>query len=185
MKKTVLTFGIISGVVATVLMWSTMLIMDRVGFDRGYLLGYTGIVLSFLLVFFGIRSYRENVGAGSITFGRAFAVGILITVISSVMYVISWEILYHTFMSDFLTKFTAYSLDKLKASGATPEVIAQKTKEMDQMKAIFANPIYRYLMVFIEPFPVGLLITLISSAILRKSPSGSVAPTTTARMASQ
>lgn len=45
-------------------------------------IGYTTIVLSFLLVFLGIRSYRENVGNGRITFGRAFGVDILITLVS-------------------------------------------------------------------------------------------------------
>ena len=70
MKKTVLTFGLISGAVSSVLMLSTALLLDRIGFDKGVIVGYTGIVLSFLLVFFGIRSYRENVGGGQITFGR-------------------------------------------------------------------------------------------------------------------
>ncbi len=82
MKKTVLTFGLISGAVSSVLMLSTALFLDRIGFDKGVIVGYTGIVLSFLLVFFGIRSYRENVGGGQITFGRALSVGLLITLIS-------------------------------------------------------------------------------------------------------
>src|SRR4029078_2796918 len=69
MKKIVLTFGLISGAVAAVLMFSTMLFAARIGFDRGLIVGYTTIVVSLLLVPFGIRSYRENVGDGNITFG--------------------------------------------------------------------------------------------------------------------
>jgi len=91
MKKTVLVFGLISGAVAAALMFLTLPFADRIGFERGYIVGYTTIILSFLLVFFGIRSYRENIGGGSITFGRAFAVGILITLISCVCYVVAWE----------------------------------------------------------------------------------------------
>ena len=82
MKKTVLTFGLISGAISALMMFATLPVIDKIGFDTGAIVGYTAIVLSFLLVFFGIRSYRENVGGGTITFGRAFAVGILITVIS-------------------------------------------------------------------------------------------------------
>ena len=101
MKKTVLTFGLISGVVSSLLMLLTVPFIDRIGFDRGVFVGYTAIVLSFLLVFFGIRSYRENVGGGEITFGRAFTVGILITLISCAFYVLTWEVVYFKIMPDF------------------------------------------------------------------------------------
>jgi len=68
--------------------------MEKIGFDKGMFVGYTAIVVSFLLVFFGIRSYRENVGNGHITFGRGLAVGILIALITSLSYVATWEIIY-------------------------------------------------------------------------------------------
>ncbi len=79
MKKTVLTFGIISGVIVTVLMGITTLFADRIGFDRAVIVGYTSMLIAFLLVFVGIKSYRDNIGNGQISFGRAFTVGILIT----------------------------------------------------------------------------------------------------------
>src|SRR5689334_9333143 len=84
MKKTVLTFGLISGAVSSLMMVATVPFADRIGFDKGAVVGYTSIVLSFLLVFFGIRSYRDNAGNGQITFTKAFAVGITITVISCI-----------------------------------------------------------------------------------------------------
>jgi hypothetical protein len=87
MKKTVLTYGFISGGVAAALMLATRPFVDSLHGRKGEIVGYTGIVLSALLVFFGVRSYRENVGEGRISFGRAFAVGILITLISCVCYV--------------------------------------------------------------------------------------------------
>jgi len=71
MKKTVLVFGLIAGVLMSVMMLITLPFIDRIGFDRGAVVGYTGMVLSFLLIFFGIRSYRENVGvARSLSGGR-------------------------------------------------------------------------------------------------------------------
>src|SRR5258705_2057613 len=116
MKKTVLIFGLISGAVAAAMMFATLPFADRLGFERGLIIGYTTIILSFLLVFFGIRSYRENIGGGSITFGRAFAVGILITPISCVCYVVACEILYYNFMPDFVAKYTAQHFVKEKAA---------------------------------------------------------------------
>src|SRR4030095_10080481 len=108
MKKKVLTFGLISAGVAALLMFATMPFVYRIGFDKGFIVGYTGIVVALLLVPFGIRSYRENIGGGHITFGRAFAVGILITLISGICYVVAWEILYYNFLPDFVEKYSAY-----------------------------------------------------------------------------
>ena len=168
MKKTVITFGLISGAVSALLMLSTLPFVDKIGFDKGAIVGYTAIVLSFLLVFFGIRSYRENVGAGQISFGRAFAVGILITLISSACYVITWEIIYFKFMPDFCDKYASYMVEKVRASGGTQQAIEATRQQMNSMKAMLDNPFTNAALTFIEPFPIGLLITLISAAILRK-----------------
>jgi hypothetical protein len=170
MKKTVLTFGLISGAVAMLLGISTVSFVDRIGFDKGVIVGYTGIVVSLLLVPFGIRSYRENVGGGNITFGRAFAVGILITLISCICYVVAWEIVYYNFLPDFAEKYAAYMVEKARASGASQQAIEATVQEMKNMKAMLANPVTNAALTFIEPFPVGLIITLISAAILRKKP---------------
>jgi hypothetical protein len=106
-KKTVLIFGLISRAISAAMMLVTILFVDRVGFEKGEILGYATIVLSALLVFFGVRSYRENIAGGHLTFGRGFAVGILITLISSACYVGTWEILYFKFMPDFTDKYAA------------------------------------------------------------------------------
>ena len=168
MKKTVLTFGLISGAVATLMMWSTMPFVYRIGFDKGLIVGYTTIVVSLLLVPFGIRSYRENVGGGTITFGKAFQVGILITIISCLCYVISWLILYYNFLPDFVEKYASYMVEKARAAGETQQAIEATRQEMLGMKALLDNPLYHAAFVFLEPFPVGLIITLVSAAILRK-----------------
>ena len=169
MKKTVLTFGMISGVVIAVLMGINTIFADRIGFDRAIIVGYTTMLIAFLLVFFGIKSYRDNIGGGEITFGRAFAVGILITLITCAFYVVSWEILYYTFLHDFPEKYGNYLIEKARASGATPEQIAQQLEEVKQMKALLDNPLLAPAVIFIsEPLPVGLVMTLISALILRR-----------------
>ena len=177
MKKTILIFGLISGALSSLMMVATVPLMHDNGFDRGYVIGYTAIVLSFLLVFFGIRSYRDNVGHGQITFARGFAVGICITLISCVFYVATWEVLYFTVMHDFMDKYSAYMVGKLQASGASATAIQAKLEEMKKFKAMYENPFFNVAMTFIEPFPVGLGITLISAAVLRKKPQAQMAQT--------
>ena len=171
MKKTVITFGLISGAILSAMMFATLPFADTIGFDRLAVVGYTTIVLSFLMVFFGIRSYRDTVGEGSITFGRAFAVGILITLISCVCYVVSWQILYFNFMPDFLDKYAAYVIESAKASGASQATIDAQLQEMNSFQKLYQNPFFNAAMTFIEPFPIGLVITVMSAGILRKKPA--------------
>jgi hypothetical protein len=170
MKKIILVFGLISGVVSSALMFATLPFMEKIG-DYGYVVGYTSIVLSFLLVYFGIRSYRDNIGDGAITFGRGFVVGIGITLISCIFYVVAWEIIYFNFMPDFADKYGARMVAKLQAAGASQAAIQKQIEETRHFKAIYDNPLTNAAMTFIEPFPVGLVITLISAAILRKKPT--------------
>ena len=168
MKKTVLTYGLISGAIAAVLMLTTMPFHDSFHGNQGYIVGYTGIVLATLLVFFGVRSYRENVGQGRISFGRGFAVGILITLISCTCYVATWQLIYYKLAPGITDKMFSAPVEKLKAEGATQDKIDAAQAQVDSFKKMYDNPLINAAFTFIEPFPVGLLITLISAAALRK-----------------
>jgi Protein of unknown function (DUF4199) len=168
MKKIVLTFGFLSGAVSSIMMLATVPLLDRIGFDRGAVIGYTAMIVSFLFVFFGIRAYREQSGNGPFTFGRAFSVGILITLISCVCYVITWEIIYFKLWPGFADKFTAYAVEKARASGATPEAIENTARQMKMFKELYDKPLINAAFTFVEPLPIGLLVTAISAAVLRR-----------------
>jgi hypothetical protein len=170
MKKTVLTFGLLSGATVSALtaVLMPLCISGAIDFQNGEILGYSAMVLSFLFVFFGIRSYRERVGGGAVSFGRAFAVGILIVAVSSAVYVVAWEIVYYNFVPDFLDQYQAHVLDKLEASGADAEALAAERAEMARFAELYANPLFNVAVTFLEVFPVGLLVTLVSAAILRR-----------------
>ena len=176
MKKTVLTFGLISGAISSLLMVATLPFAHRIGFNKALIVGYTTIVLSFMLVFFGIRSYRDNAGNGQITFTKAFAVGICITLISCIFYVVTWEILYFNFMHDFMDNYGAQTIEKLKASGASPAAVQLQVEHLKKLKEQYENPLFNSLMTFIELFPVGFAITLLSAAVLRKKAQSQPAP---------
>src|SRR5256714_11677070 len=120
MKRTVLTFGLIAGVIISVLMGGSLFFADRIGSGHSMVIGYTIMVASFLLVYFGIRSYRDNTLAGHISFGRAFACGMLITLITSVCYVATWEVLYFNFMPHFMDSYFAAEVLKAQAAGLDP-----------------------------------------------------------------
>ena len=170
MRKIVLTFGLIAGAVLSVMMLLTLPFMDRIGFDKGEIIGYTTMVLAFLMVYFGIRSYRDNVAGGSIGFGRAFLVGLLITFVASACYVATWQVVYHKLAPDFGEKYTAYAVEKARKSGATDQQVVAQAKEIAEMMALYKNPLVNIAITFLEPLPVGLLVTLISAGVLSRRP---------------
>jgi Protein of unknown function (DUF4199) len=168
MKKTVLTFGLISGVMISVLMGGSLLLANKVGSGHSMVLGYTIMVASFLLIYFGIRSYRDNTLAGQISFGRAFACGILITLITSCCYVAMWEFLYFNFMPHFMDSYFAAQIQRVQSSGLDSATIATQVAAIQHSQQLYQNPFVNIAYTFIEPLPVGLLITLISAGVLRR-----------------
>ena len=172
MKKIVLTFGILSGLVVSLLMVITMPLHDEgiINYDSGMVVGYTTMFFAFLLVFFGIRSYRDNVGGGTVTFGRAFKVGILMTLITCAMYVGTWQIYSRLYATDYMEKYAAHVVQKQRDAGASASQIAATQKEMADFQKLYDNPFFNVAITFLEIFPVGLVLTLVSAAILRRKP---------------
>ena len=169
MRKIVLTFGTIAGVMMSVMMLLTLPFHDQIGFDtKGLIVGYTTMVLAFLMVFFGIRSYRDNVAGGSVSFGRAFIVGLLITAIASAFYVATWEVVYYKFLPDFGDKYTEYVVEKARKSGGSEAEIAAKIKEANEFNENYKNPLINIAYTFMEPLPVGILFTLIAAGVLSR-----------------
>jgi hypothetical protein len=168
MRKIVLTFGLIAGAILSVMMLVTLPFQDQIGFDKGAIIGYTTMVLAFLMVFFGVRSYRDNVAGGSVTFSRALTVGLMITAIASVCYVATWEVIYYKLAPDFGDKYAAYTIDKAKQSGATEAQIAEQVKQMTQFKEMYKRPLVNIALTFLEPLPVGILFTLVTAGVLSR-----------------
>ena len=173
MKRIVLTFGLISGAILSGMMLATLPLLDRIGFDRGEIIGYTSMVAAFLLIFFGIRSYRDNVGGGTVGFGRAFAVGASIAAVAGLCYVATWEFIYYKLAPDFGPKYQAHILEKARKEGQSEAAIAEKKAEMERFIELYRNPAINAAITFLEPLPVSLIVTLVSAGVLsrRKKPN--------------
>jgi hypothetical protein len=177
MNKTVVTFGFTSGIIISVLLLVTLKLHDTFGFKTGGLiLGYTTMVIAFLLIYFGVRSYRDNVAGGSVSFGRALTVGMLIGLVSSLFYVATWEVMYFKFMPDFMDKYIAQMLEKSRAAGASEAALAKQKAEMAKFNEQYQNPAFNAAVTLAEPLPVALLVSLISAGVLsrRRRPVGVV-----------
>ena len=172
MKKVVLVYGIIAGLIVTGMMaFSTGYFCAKGDFEGGMIYGYSAMIIAFSMIFVGVKTFRDKYNGGTINFGKAFKVGLFISLIASTIYVIGWLINYYCFMPDFMDKYAAVMIAKAKASGISADELAKKTADMAQMKEWYKNPLFVILMTYVEILPVALVVTLISALILkRKAP---------------
>lgn len=168
MKRVVLVFGLLAGAVLSVMMVVNVAFIDRLGYDTAEVIGYTTMVVAFLMVFFGIRSYRDNIYGGTISFGKAFGIGLLITLVASACYVTTWEVIYYWFAPDFPERYAAYMLEEAKEAGATEQELAARAAELARFREMYKNPLINAGITFIEIFPIGFVVTLVSAALLRR-----------------
>ena len=103
--------------------------------------------------------------------------------LGSVCYVATWEVLYYRVWPDFGDKYAAHMVDQARASGASATEIAAKQQEAAKFSAMYRNPFYNVSMTFVEPLPVGLLLTLIAAGVMRRRRNGVGVPTTAASSA--
>jgi len=163
MTRTILTYGLISGVIIILGMISTIILSAQHSLWLGYLIMLVG--LSAILL--AVKSHRDKALGGVIKFWPAFLIGLGVAVVAGIAYVAIWEgylaITHYRFMDD----YTAGVLAAKKAEGLSGAAYAKLVAEMAEMKRSYANPLYRMPMTFTEIFPVGALVALVSAALLR------------------
>ena len=151
---------------------STLFMADgTIDFENGEVIGYSTMVIALSMVFFGIKSYRDNYQNGAITFTKGLQVGIMITLIASLMYAFSWELYYQNQPEDqpsFMESYVEFSINKMKTDGASEAEVNQAIQEMNNMAEMYENPFVRFGFTLAEILPVGIIITLLSAALLRK-----------------
>ena len=174
MKKNSLIFGIISGVIISTFMGVSMAIMscgsgDMDGGRTSMIIGFSAMAVAFSFIFVGIKNYRDKQNGGTITFGKAFLLGFMISLIASTMYVITWGIEFHFFMPDFIDKYSAMQVKELQQSGLTGPALEEGIKGIERDNYNYKNNLFFFAMyTYAEILPVGILITLISALILRR-----------------
>lgn len=168
MRKTVLTFGLISGALASAMMLATTPFVEAKELGTADLIGYSSMVLVGLLIFFGVRSYRRNVGGGRLTFRRGFLVGLGITLVSSAVYLATFQVLYYALRPGIHEVYAECMIERAERAGATPAEVEERTEQARRIVELYENPWTNVALTLIEPLPVGLVLTTLSAAVLRK-----------------
>ncbi|MCJ8208308.1 DUF4199 domain-containing protein [Mucilaginibacter sp. RS28] len=169
MKRTVLVSGLISGIILS--LWMIGFVgycYTHKNFEGSMLLGYTAMLVGLSLVFVGVKNYRDNYNSGFISFGKALQIGLLISLIASTMYVIAWMISYYVFLPDFMDRYAAHSIERMRAKGASAAEIKAGIAQINQMKEMYKSPVWVVLFTYAEIVPVALLVSLIAALILKR-----------------
>ncbi len=173
MKNTIIKYGLISGALSAGGILIITLIFksygfDQVGFDNSAYIGYSLIIVSMAVIFFGIKSYRDNVNDGQVSFKNGLLIGLGIALISCICYSLMWLIVYYNFMPNFMDDYADFSIKKLKESGASEMELAKNQAQLQEYKDIYKTPLGIFGVTLMEPLPVGILGALVSAFILKK-----------------
>ncbi len=164
--KYTLTYGGIAGAIAISVI-TTTIALDLPSHATSMVVGYLVMLTALSLIFVGVKRYRDIECGGIIRFGRAFTLGLGMAVVAGLIYAIGWEVYVGISGHDYMAEYTASVLDGMRAEGAAPEAIAARAAEMRDFSESFRNPLFRMPLIFIEIFPVGLLVALVTAALLR------------------
>jgi hypothetical protein len=170
MKKIVLTYGLIAGAIVSVMILGSVPLWNRgiLNFDNSEVVGYTTIVIALSMIFFGIKSCRDYQFDGSITFWQGVKIGLMITLIGSVIYVFAWQVSFNFLPPDFTDRMWQHFIDNAKSSARNEAELNAALQQIETWKESYKNPLWRFGLTLMEIVPVGILITVISAAILRK-----------------
>jgi Protein of unknown function (DUF4199) len=177
MKKNVIVFGLISGLIASTTMAISMIYMSKhpelEAGTSSMVVGFLSMLIAFSLIFAAVKTYRDKQNGGIISFGKAFQIGLLIALIGSTMYVITWAIVQNLYMPDFMDKYAEAIINNAKPN-STPAELQKLTEKMNTQKEMYKNPLFFTLFTYMEILPVGLIVSVICAFILKRKKPASV-----------
>lgn len=168
MKKTIWAFGIIAGFISTIGFLITMISPQEIDMAKGMLYGYASMLVAFSLIFVAVKNYRDKYNGGMITFGKAFRIGLYISLIASTIYVAVWLIDYYFFIPDFFEQYSQNYLEQMQAAGMPQATIDEKMTEMKKWNELYKNPFINALITYTEIIWVGVVISLIAAGVLKR-----------------
>lgn len=170
MPSTILKYGTIAGLIVGIPLAALCLVMkDEPPATWGMVVGYLTMLIAFSMIFIAVKRERDLVRGGIIRFWPALGIGLGISLVASIFYVLAWEAALAITGADFIGAYSRAMIEQQRANGASAEALAALAAEMRQFADQYANPLFRMPMTFAEIFPIGVLVSLVSAALLRNS----------------
>lgn len=169
MLRTISIYGVIAGLLTAAPLFSFVVFQGANIGESSQFVGYGIMLAAFSLIFVAVKSHRDKVQGGVIKFLPAFLMGLGISVVAGIIYVIGWEITLSLTNYAFIQDYSAALLEAARSKGASAAELEAKAAEVAHFAEQYRNPLFRLPITFIEVFPVGLIISLFSAALLRNS----------------
>mgnify|MGYP003650725219 FL=1 len=167
MQKIAITYGILSGTITIAMLILGLVISDGGSFLSSEIFGYLTMIVALSMIFIGIKRYRDQQLGGVIRFLPAFAMGLAIALIAAIIYTFVWELYLMTSGYDFIDSYVNSAIEAKRAAGLSADKLAQEIAALEEMRSDYGKIYIRVPMTFLEIFPVGLIIALLSAALLR------------------
>lgn len=167
MPRSILIFGAIAGLLTAAPLFSFVIFQGAGVGESSQLIGYGVMLAALSLIFVGVKSYRDKAQGGVIKFLPAFLMGLGISAIAGIVYVVGWEITLALTNYAFVDDYSAALLEAARAKGASAAELEAKAAEVAHFAQQYMNPLFRVPITFIEIFPVGVIISLVSALLLR------------------
>jgi hypothetical protein len=170
MLKKILSYGVIAGLLVGIPLFTLSVAWNgHPESPYGYVFGYLTMLIALSTVFVAIKRHRDTDLGGVIRFWPAFGLGLGISLVAGILYVVAWEAALAVTHMEFAGSYAKAVVDQAVAKGMSGEALAKVKAEMELFKQQYANPLYRLPMTFAEIFPVGVLVSLVSAGLLRNS----------------
>jgi membrane-bound metal-dependent hydrolase YbcI (DUF457 family) len=173
MKNAIIKYGLIAGGISAVCQFTVGLVLKftaskNASFDYSAYVGYTLIILSMAMIYFGVKAFRDQENEGKLSFSQGIGVGLGIAAISCVCYSLMWMVVYYNFVPNFWDDYAQYYTEKLKTEGANAELIQKTQSEIASYKDMYKSPLVIFAMTLLEPLWIGVIIALVAAFVLKQ-----------------
>lgn len=161
MTKTIVIGGLIAGGFAG--LWGCLMCVGGidVSMTTGMAIGYLTMLIGLTTVFLAVKRRRDVDQGGVIRFWPAFGLGLAISVVAAIVYALAWEMTLAMIGYDaFVERMIA-----MMSEGTSSAREAAETR--DFFMRDYRDPLVRFPMSISEMLPVGILVSLVSAALLR------------------
>ena len=169
MLRKIFVFGSVSGLTVGIGLSAVIVATTGNGMsnETGMAIGYSMMLVALSLIFVAIKRHRDEEGGGVIRFVTAFGLGLGISTVAGIVYVCAWETVMAVTEIDYMANHIAASVEAERAKGVSGEALTRHIAELEAFRVRYTNPLFLLPIRFVEVFPVGVLVTLVSAALLR------------------